>query len=99
MSPLLSRVVQVAIGIVRVRITCFERPTRYDYLIERSSPLPFKHELGTVQLEERDGKTHVTWLSKGHIGIPLLGKLFFDPMFEKQGHKGFASLLKQIEER
>ncbi len=79
------------------RITHFERPTRLDYLIERSSPLPFKHEVGSIKLTAQGDKTLVNWVSKGTISIPVLGKLFFDPMFEKQGSKGFASLLRQIE--
>jgi uncharacterized protein YndB with AHSA1/START domain len=29
------------------RITCFERPYRLDYKIEKSSPLPFKHDCYT----------------------------------------------------
>jgi uncharacterized protein YndB with AHSA1/START domain len=33
------------------RITCFERPYRLDYKIEKSSPLPFKHGLGSINLK------------------------------------------------
>ena len=79
------------------RITHFDRPNRLDYLIERSSPLPFKHQLGSITLSEQQGATKVTWVSQGAIGIPLLGKLFLDKIFEKQGTIGFSSLLKQIE--
>ncbi|ARN75222.1 SRPBCC family protein [Oceanicoccus sagamiensis] len=87
------------LGIVNFdeRITCFERPHRLDYKIERSAPLPFNHQLGSIKLEDADGHTKVTWVSKGTITIPLLGKLYFDKKFQTQGEKGFSSLLKQIE--
>ncbi len=78
------------------RITCFQRPYRMDYKIERSSPLPFKHELGSISLKEVDGGTQVIWISKGTIAIPLFGKLFLDKFFERKGNQGFGSLLKQI---
>jgi uncharacterized protein YndB with AHSA1/START domain len=78
------------------RITCFERPNRLDYKIEASSPLPFKHEIGTITLQEVNGGTKVIWISKGTITIPILGKFLFDKKFERQGTIGFGSLLKQI---
>jgi uncharacterized protein YndB with AHSA1/START domain len=88
----------IDLGAVRFdeRITYFERPNRLDYKIEASSPLPFKHEIGTITLQEENGKTKVTWISKGTITIPILGKFLFDKKFERQGTIGFASLLKQI---
>ena len=90
----------IDLGVVNFdeRITHFERPYRLDYLIERSSPLPFNHQLGSITLEEYDGGTKVVWLSKGTITVPLLGKLLFDNVFERKGKQGFGSLLKQIEQ-
>ncbi len=79
------------------RITQFMWPTRLGYLIEKSSPLPFKHEIGEISLTEDGDKTHVVWVSRGRITVPLLGRFYFDGMFERQGVKGFTSLLKQIE--
>ena len=78
------------------RITCFERPYRLDYKIEKSSPLPFKHELGSINLKQVDGGTKVTWISRGTIAIPLLGKYFLDKTFEKKGEEGFGYMLKQM---
>ena len=77
------------------RITCFERPYRLDYLIENSSPLPFKHELGSIRLQEDKGTSKVTWISKGTIDIPILGTLMLDKIFERKGNQSFGSLLKQ----
>ena len=79
------------------RITHFQRPTRLGYRIEKSSPLPFDHQLGEINLTEDGDKTLVVWVSRGRIKLPLIGRLVFDPMFERQGYKGFTSLLKQIE--
>mgnify|MGYP000153201087 FL=1 len=79
------------------RITAFERPYRMDYLIERSSPLPFRHEVGSIKLKQEGEGTRVIWESKGTITVPVIGKLVFDRVFQKKGSVGFASLLKQIE--
>lgn len=81
------------------RITHFDRPNRIDYLIEKSTPLPFKHQEGSITLRSDGDKTHVEWVSRGYIDILIFGKLLFEPLFESQGAKGFASLLKQIEQR
>lgn len=78
------------------RITCFERPYRLDYKIERSSPLPFKHEIGSITLKEVDGGTQVIWVSRGTIAIPILGNFVLDKIFERKGNQAFGSLLKQI---
>jgi uncharacterized protein YndB with AHSA1/START domain len=78
------------------RITCFERPYRLDYKIETSSPLPFKHELGTITLQEDNGATKVVWISKGTINTPIIGRFVLDKVFERKGNQGFGSLLKQI---
>jgi len=79
------------------RITQFQRPKLLGYQIEKSSPLPFKHEIGEIRLTEDGDKTHVLWVSRGRITVPLLGRFYLDGMFEQQGVKGFTSLLKQIE--
>ncbi|MGI9316343.1 MAG: SRPBCC family protein [bacterium] len=89
---------EIDLGTVKFveRITCFERPHRLDYKIEQSSPLPFKHELGSITLEQVDGGTKVVWVSRGTIAIPLVGPFLLDKKFERQGNQGFGSVLKQI---
>lgn len=91
---------QVDLGAVKFneRITCFERPHRMEYMIEKSSPLPFKHEQGTITLQEDNGGTRVIWISKGTINIPILGAFLLDKIFERKGKQGFGSLLKQLSE-
>ncbi len=79
------------------RIVGFERPTRLQYQIEQSSPITFDHEIGEVRLREVEEGTRVVWISRGHLKVLLLGKWVLDPMTQKQGAAGFASILKAIE--
>jgi uncharacterized protein YndB with AHSA1/START domain len=79
------------------RITRFERPTRMDYRIEKSSPLPMRHDVGEITLEAIGDKTKVVWVSQGHITIPVLGNLILDKSIEKQVIKMFNAMLKTIE--
>ena len=78
------------------RITKFERPTVMHYLIEKSSPLPILHQRGEIVLEARGNQTHVTWISEGHINIPLAGHVL-DKLLENRFAKAFGSLLKAID--
>ena len=78
-------------------IVCFEPPFKLGYKVVKSSPLPYDHELGEILLEDRGGKTHVTWRSKGHISIFILGALYFDKQIQKVGSRAFGSILKHID--
>ena len=95
----LSALRRVVIGptCLEERITCFERPTRLHYLIEKSKPLPFIHDLGEIELLEEGNQTRVIWRSEGHINIPIIGTLVFDKLINKQGAAGFSKILKWIE--
>jgi len=93
------REVDLGVLVFQERITHFERPNRMDYRIESSKPLPVRHDFGEIRLCEEGEFTRVIWASKGHIGIPLLGNLLFDGLFDKQGAAGFHSVLKSIEHR
>lgn len=77
-------------------IVKYDPPYTLGYKIIKSTPLPYDHELGEVTLREEDGKTHVTWRSKGHIKIFILGTLYFDKAIQKNGSRAFGSILKQI---
>ena len=79
------------------RITAFERPTKLSYRIEKSTPIPFDHDFGTIQLIKEGEFTRVVWRSEGRIAVPLIGKLVLDKVAQKQGTAGFTSALKQIE--
>ena len=80
------------------RITCFERPTRLDYRIERSRPLPFRHEKGMLLFAAEDGNTRVVWTSEGHVDIPVLGSLVFDRLVERRGALLFGSMLEFLDD-
>ena len=83
------------------RITAFERPTHMQYKIEKARPVKMKHDKGTIDLKDLgDGTTQVTWVSEGRlvVPLPLVGRLL-DRKMQKQGHIGFSSILKAIENR
>ncbi|MDO3720650.1 SRPBCC family protein [Marinobacter sp. chi1] len=78
------------------RITRFQRPNRMDYRIEKSSPLPVQHTKGEIVLQPEGDQTRVTWISEGHVKVPLLGRVM-DRVAERSFTKAFRSLLKAIE--
>ncbi|WP_341582497.1 LamG-like jellyroll fold domain-containing protein [Marinobacter metalliresistant] len=75
------------------RITQFARPSRMDYRIERSSPFSVQHTKGEVVLQPEGERTRVTWISEGHVQVPLLGRVM-DRLAERSFSKAFSSLLK-----
>jgi len=77
-------------------IVAYDPPHKLGYKVIRSKPLPYDHQLGEITLKEKDGKTHVTWRSQGHITVFLLGSLYFDKQIQKNGGRAFGSILKQI---
>ena len=80
------------------RITCFERPTRMGYLIEKSAPFPIRHDRGDIVLAPAGGGgTLVVWESEGHIEIPILGSLVLDRLTESRGTRMFDRFLRSIE--
>lgn len=81
------------------RITAFERPVHMQYKIERAKPIKMDHEKGIIDLKDLgDGTTHVTWVSEGHMAVPLIGR-FFDKNMQSKGTAVFHSMLKSIESR
>ena len=80
------------------RITQFERPNRMHYRIEESSPFAVKHTKGEIVLKPEGEQTRVTWISEGHVQVPLplLGRMM-DRLAERSFSKAFSSLLKAIE--
>ncbi|MEV6769496.1 SRPBCC family protein [Nocardia sp. NPDC051030] len=58
------------IGWFRERITAYNPPYSFDYLVERSFP-PSRHEGGQLKLTEVEGGTHVTWTTTGEMAIPF----------------------------
>lgn len=78
------------------RITRFERPNRMHYRIEKSSPFSVKHTKGEIVLTPEGEQTRVTWISEGHVQVPVLGRVM-DRLAERSFSKAFSSLLKAID--
>ncbi|WP_395341279.1 SRPBCC family protein [Ningiella sp. W23] len=93
------REIRAGKSVLHERIVAYEPPNLLAYKIEYSKPLPYKHELGEIRLEENEQGTLVTWRSKGIIAIPILGPLYFDKQIEKFGARAFGSILKTIDTR
>jgi len=52
----------------------FEPPRRFDYRITKF-PLPFRHEIGSVELTSGGDRTDVRWLSRFEVPVPLVGRM------------------------
>ena len=74
----------------------YQPPYQFQYKIVKSKPFKVDHYLGELKLNEVHGGTHVVWRSKGavpNLWFGWLAEIFID----KQGPKGFMSILRQIE--
>ena len=79
------------------KITAYERPRRFDYLIVKCSA-PLEHEGGSVRLESVGNATKVTWTSVMRMKVPVIGGLLTAILVKKIG-QAFGSMLKQTEQR
>lgn len=79
------------------RITAFERPRRFDYLIT-ASKLPLEHQGGSLRFETVGNATRVTWTSTMRVKVPLIGGLLTTVAASKLG-QAFGSMLKETERR
>lgn len=79
------------------RITAFERPARMDYLIEKSSPLPMRHEGGSIRLQTSEsGGCVAVWTSDFRVPIPLLGGVL-ERKLGREFERAFAGMLSSID--
>lgn len=78
-------------------ITHYDRPRRLDYQIVKARP-PMDHEGGSVRLAPHAEGCEVTWTTKVHIAIPLIGSLL-DKFVLPQLERGLAATLKHVEQR
>jgi uncharacterized protein YndB with AHSA1/START domain len=78
-------------------ITAFEPPHRLDYLIRDVSPLPFRHEGGSIRLAPDGDGTHAVWTSSFEIPVPLVGSVL-DRIFSARLEQGFGELLERSAE-
>ena len=78
------------------RITSCEEPVAMYYRIEKTTPIPMRHDRGEITLEDVDGQTRVTWISEGHMQVPLVGTLL-DKVVERRITRVFEAILSYIE--
>ena len=66
------RILLWVIGWFRERITAYDSPHSFDYLVERSFP-PSRHEGGHIEFTEVSGGTRVVWTTTGIVALPIGG--------------------------
>jgi ribosome-associated toxin RatA of RatAB toxin-antitoxin module len=54
------------------KVVTFEPPDRFEYRITKF-PIPFHHDIGSVELTSRDDYTDVRWRSRFEVPVPLVG--------------------------
>jgi hypothetical protein len=54
-------------------ISAYERPQRFGYQVIRTFPPVYRHHGARIELSEREGRTHVTWVSSYSIPVPRIG--------------------------
>lgn len=79
------------------RITAFDRPRRFDYLIV-ACRLPLEHQGGSLRFEPIGGGTLVTWTSTMRLKVPVIGGLLTKVAAGKLG-QAFGSMLREAERR
>ncbi|MFJ2836943.1 MULTISPECIES: SRPBCC family protein [Nocardia] len=60
------------IGHFHERITRYDAPRSFDYVVDRSFP-PARHEGGTLTFTATPGGTRVVWTTTSEVSVPLLG--------------------------
>ena len=91
------RWIKVKQGWFREKITAYDRPRAFTYLITETS-LPLEHEGGTLTFKPVNGGTEVLWTSRARFTIPLIGGLV-TKLFAGMLAKGFSATLKDVEQR
>ncbi|MGK5729508.1 SRPBCC family protein [Streptomyces sp. URMC 124] len=84
------------IGWFRERITHYDPPYATEYVVERSLP-PSRHELGRMTFTETDGGTHVRWITRAEIPVPLLGPFLTRHFARPVITRTFGNILKSAD--
>jgi len=56
------------------KVVTFDPPNRFEYRITKF-PIPFHHDIGTVELTSHGDCTDVRWQSRFEVPIPLVGHI------------------------
>lgn len=79
------------------KVTAYERPKTFSYLITASS-LPLEHQGGTLTFTPVAGGTEVVWVTTMCVKIPLIGGLLTG--FATKALEGaFGAMLKETDRR
>lgn len=81
------------VGWFRERITAYNPPYSFDYLIERSVP-PAHHELGRLTFTEVPGGTRVLWTSTVELRFPFAAAALTRLLAPRMVGFAFGSILK-----
>ena len=84
-------------------ITNFNSPHDFEYRIRTfrgplNFKMPFHHEMGRIQLETIEQQTRVTWVSRFHFSIPLIG-IWLDRQLSKSISDTFNFFLSRLDAR
>ena len=79
------------------RITAFDAPHSFAYLIERTNG-QVKHHGGRVQLHERGAGTEVDWVSRFDVAVPLIGRVVGKHLLQPLVTAGFMAMLIAVKD-
>ena len=84
-------------------ITAFDSPNAYEYrIVSLRGPfnlqLPFRHEMGRLELHALDEKTRLVWTSRFELPMPLIGR-WIERKLGRSISATFLFFLKRLEVR
>lgn len=91
------RAIDVGLASFEEEITAYERPTRLAYKILRSRPR-IEHEGGEMLFRAVPDGVEVTWTSRLHIPVPIVGGLV-TALAVWQMTRAFDQVLRETEKR
>ncbi|WP_040689567.1 SRPBCC family protein [Nocardia vinacea] len=90
------RILTWGIGWFRERITGYDAPHEFSYLVERSVPAS-RHEGGRLSFTEVDGGTRVTWTTTAEARLPFASAWFTRVLAEPVILYSFGKVLDAAE--
>lgn len=84
-------------------ITAFDSPNAYEYrILSLRGPLnlklPFRHQMGRLELHDLNGKTRLVWSSRFNFSAPLIGH-WIERKLGRSISTTFLFFLKRLEAR
>ncbi|MFT4125411.1 MAG: SRPBCC family protein [Gordonia sp. (in: high G+C Gram-positive bacteria)] len=82
---------------LREEITGWQRPTVMEYRIRKARP-EVQHELGRVEFTEVPGGTHIDWISRFGLNVPIMNGVV-EVIFGATFGQIFTLILAQVSKR